>query len=341
VIYILHGDDEFGLSEELAGLRVEHAGSDEAMAQLNTSVLDGERLTMGELRHACDSMPFMAEWRLVIVKGMLSRLSARGKTRGQQDADEEEPSPNQALLDDLAAYLPDVPSSTCLILVEPKALRPSHPILKLVQAQEKLGRAKILSDSLPKDKELTGWIHRRVRSKGGDFSGQAIILLDRLVGKDLRLLDQEIDKLMLYAGERQVTADDVRSLVSLAREASIFDLVDCVGRREADKALRLLHRMLDEGAEPLYLLAMLARQVRILIQVSELQAQRLAQKQVASQLSLHPYVVEKGVGQARNFTMAQLVAAHEQIVQTDWMIKTGQWEPVVALDMLVVTLTRA
>jgi DNA polymerase-3 subunit delta len=161
-----------------------------------------------------------------------------------------------------------------------------------------------------------------------------------LVGNDLRLLDQEIDKLLLYADGKQVTETDVRALVSRAREASVFDLVDHVGRREADKALRLLHRLLDEGEPPLRLMAMLARQVRILIQVSELQASRMTQEQIAKRLKLHPYVVKKGLAQERNFSMGQLEKAHALLLETDWMIKTGEMEGVLALDMLVVSLAR-
>jgi len=166
-------------------------------------------------------------------------------------------------------------------------------------------------------------------------------MLAALVGNDLRLLDQEIDKLLLYADGQQVTTEEVRALVSRARETSIFDLVDCVGRRQTGKALLLLHRLLDDGEAPLYLLAMLARQIRILIQVSELRAQGLNQQEVAKRLKLHPYVVEKGLAQARNFEMPQLEAAHSQLVETDWAIKTGKMEDVLALDTLVVALTGA
>jgi DNA polymerase-3 subunit delta len=165
-------------------------------------------------------------------------------------------------------------------------------------------------------------------------------VLAALIGNDLRLLDQEIEKLLVYADGREIELEDVQALVSRARETSIFDLVDCVGRRETDRALRLLHRMLDDGAHPLYLLTMLARQVRILIQLKELQAQGLARQEMANRLKLHPYVVEKGSAQARNFEMAELEAAHERLVETDFAIKTGAMEDVLALDTLVVELTQ-
>jgi DNA polymerase-3 subunit delta len=336
VFYILHGDDEFSLSEKLAELRNSLAGDDQAMAELNTTILDGKRTTLGELRHACDSIPFMATHRLVIVRGLLSYLVPGKRGKGQKAPKDKGPAAKQAFLKDLAAYLPLLPSSTRLILFEDQVLRDSHPILKVAQTlgQE---RAVIEFRRLPRQEALTGWTERRVRGKGGQFSRQASELLAALVGRDLRLLDQEIDKLLLYADGREVTAKDVRALVSLAREAEIFDLVDCVGRRETDWAMRVLHRMLEEGAEPLYLLA---RQVRILIQVSELSEQRLPQPEIARRIKQHPFVVKKGLSQARNFRPDQLTAAHQCLVDTDWKIKTGELEPVLALDMLVVSLTR-
>jgi DNA polymerase-3 subunit delta len=129
--------------------------------------------------------------------------------------------------------------------------------------------------------------------------------------------------------------------VSRARETNIFDLVDCVGRRQTDKALNLLHHLLDDGEAPLYLLAMLARQIRILLQIKDLQAQHLTQQEIARRLSLHPFVVKKGYTQAQNFTMAELESAHRRLVKADWQIKTGQADDVLALDLLVIDLTTA
>ena len=79
MFYILHGDDDFGRDEELARLRNRMAGDDPAMADLNTVILDSQKLTLGELRHACDSIPFMADRRLVIVHGLLARLVPSGR----------------------------------------------------------------------------------------------------------------------------------------------------------------------------------------------------------------------------------------------------------------------
>jgi DNA polymerase-3 subunit delta len=339
VFYIFHGDNDLGLGEDLAGLRERLAGGDPAMANLNTTILEGEGLTLGELRHACDTIPFLADRRLVIVHGLLTHLGPRQRTR-RAAPDTATAAAKKELRAQLAGYLPHLPPTTRLIFVEKETLPEAHPILKVAKAEHEQGRAYVRRYERPRERELSAWIHKRAAEKGGSLSSEAVEMLAALLGRDLRLLDLEIDKLLLYSEGRVVTSDDVSALVSRAREADIFELVDCVGRRQTGRALRLLHRMLDDREAPLYLLAMLARQIRILIQAADLQEQGLTQAQIAHRLKLHPYVVGKALAQARNFNAAQLDRAHECLVEADWAIKTGQASDVLALDTLVVALTR-
>lgn len=335
MFYIFHGEDEFGRAEQLSELKRVLAEIDPAMADLNTTVLEGSRLTLSELRHVCDAIPFMADRRLVIVHGLLGRTIPSRRKKGAQEANAAR---DGELLADLGEYLPMMPPTTRLVFVEARTLPDSHPILKLAMAEQKKDQAYIKVFDLPEDKQLPGWIQRRARAKGGQIDSEAANLMAILVGRNTRLLDQEIEKLLLYAGDRSVLTDDVQKLVSRASETSVFDLVDSVGRRQTEHALRLLHRLLEDGAAPLYLLTMLARQVRILIQVAELQDQGLNSQEMARRLKLHPFVVKKGLAQARNFDMAQLVVAHRRILDTDWSIKTGKVEDVLALDLLVADL---
>lgn len=340
MFYIFHGEEEFARSKELEGLRARLAEGDPAMAQLNTTILDGKNLSIGELRHACDTIPFMHDRRLVIVHGLLGWLVGATAGKGAGTHTSQQPALRQAFTKELAAYLPALPETTRLVFMEEQALKSSHPILKLAQEEDVKDQAYVKEFTQPKEWEVPNWIQQRAQGEGGEISWDASRELAGLAGNNLRLLDQEIEKLLLYANGEPVTEKDVRALVSLAREASVFDLVDHVGRREADKALRLLHRLLDGEQHPLRLLAMITRQVRILIQVSELQADRMTPDQLAKRLKLHPYVVKKGLAQAANFTMSQLEDAYALLVDTDWKIKTGDMEDELALDLLVVSLAR-
>jgi DNA polymerase-3 subunit delta len=355
VFYIRHGENELERDESVAKLRQELATGDAAMVELNTTVFDGSRLTMGELRHACDTIPFMTECRLVIVHGLLTRLASGRKREEQEGAAEQDPAWKRTFREDLAEYLPKLPPTTQLIFVEPKEVKKKDdPLLKAAQAQkveakkeeappEQQEKEEIWKPVrvflLPKEDELVGWIQKRVRDRKGKMSGSAADLLARLIGRDLRLLDQEIDKLLTYVdGKRPVNVEDVQTLVSHARVETIFELVDRVGQHQTARALELLHFLLEQGEHPLQILIMLGRQVRILIQVSELRKEGLVPPEIASRLGLAPWMVDKFIKQAQKFDMAQLKAAHRRLVETDWAIKTGKMEETLALDLLVVGL---
>lgn len=338
--YILHGEDEFSQAEALARFRVTLFQDDPAMLDLNTTVLDGRSVSMGQLRHVCDTIPFMASERLVIVRGLLDRLSTRrGGQKGTQPESGDAPAWKREYLAELGDYLPSLPPTTRLFFLETRALPSGHPILKLANAEGKEKAYAKLYD-LPKEWDLPGWIHRRMRGKGGAISGEAVNMLAELIGGDLRTLDQEIDKLLLYTEGQEITTDDIRALVSRAREISIFHLVDAIGLRQTGRALSLLHKMLEDLEKPLYLLSMIARQIRILIQITELQAKGYGQRDITSELRLHPSVTPKLMNQARNFDKEQLEVAHARLVETDWSIKTGKADDVLALDLLVVELSR-
>lgn len=329
MFYLFHGEDEFSHSETLAEFK-EKMG-DPGLAELNTTVFDGSKVTLGELQHACGSVPFMADRRLVIVEGLLARLESKGEERALAAWQKE-------YLEGLTQYLRRLPETTRLVFVENKSISQSNPVHRLALAEK---RGHVREFKPPQGRELNRWIEERVRKKGGQINPTATETLTTFVGNDLRLLDQEIEKLIAYVDEaRPISEDDVRLLVSYVREASVFEMVDALGQRDGQQAAKLLHQLLDEGEHPLALLGMIVRQFRIIIQVKDLSERGLSQQDIAARLRLHHFVVKKAVRQAMNFSMEQLEAIYGKLLETDVAIKTGQMDEVLALDMLVVGLSR-
>jgi len=339
MFYVFHGEDEFSRSEALAKLKAKMG--DPAMAELNTTYLDGRRITLEELQHACNAVPFLAERRLVIVEGLLTHLqgpaasSARkGKARGKSKEKKATADRSRAFLEGLLAYLPHLPETTRLVFLEPVLLPKDHPVLRLAQKEE---RGYTRAFQPPQARDLPRWITGRARRKGGEITRQAAETLAAYVGADLRLLDQELEKLLTYvAGARPVNEEDVRLLVSAVQQANIFEMVDALGRRDGRRATELLHRLLEAGDHPLALLGMIVRQFRILLQVKDLSERGLGPDPIARQLKLHPFVVKKAFRQAHNFSLAQLETILRQLLEVDVAIKTGQRDPVLALDLFVV-----
>jgi DNA polymerase-3 subunit delta len=324
--YVFHGADEFTRAETLADFRRRLGPPD--TVDLNTTVLSGKSLTLAELHHACDAIPFLAEKRLIIVEGGLAKLTAR---RGQELS-----TAQQELLEALADYLPCLPETTRLVFVEEKSLPASHPIIKLAQ-QEARGYVKQFDP--PDAKTLPRWIGKRVRMHGGEIEPRAAHELAAIVGADLRLLDQEIVKLVTYTNaERAITETDIEALVPYSQDAVIFDMVDALGRRDGRAAAQTLHRLLDAGDHPLALLGMIVRQFRLLIQVEELKMGGATPQDVAQTLNIHPFPARKLYNQVAHFTAMQLEKVYRYLLDTDVAIKTGKIEAEVALDLLVAGL---
>ena len=324
--YVFHGADEFTRAETLTDFKRRLGPPD--TIDLNTTVLGGGTLTVAELRHACDAIPFLAEKRLVIVRGLLGRLAPR-KNKEVFHAQKE-------ILTELADYLPRLPETTRLVFVENRSLPAKHPILQLAK-REAWGYVKQFD--APDARILPRWIKKRVRKHGGEIEPQAAAHLGTVVGTDLRLLDQEISKLVTYTGaERAITRADVDTVVPYAQAAIVFDLVDALGQRDGHTAAQTLHRLLDAGEHPLGLLAMIVRQFRLLIQVKELKAERATTRDIAQALKLHPFPAGKLANQANHFTAAQLEMVYRHLLDTDVAIKRGKIDAEVALDLLVAGL---
>ena len=324
--YVLHGEDEFTRSETLADFKGRLGPPD--TVDLNTTLLDGKRLTVAELHHSCDAVPFLADKRLVIVEGLLTRLTPR---KGEALSDT-----RQKLLDDLAAYLPQLPATTRLVLVEERSLPSRHPILKLAREDE---HGYVKEFACPRPKALPQWIRKRAQKHGGAVKARAAHRLAAIVGADLRLLDQEVAKLVTYRGEEgAITEADVDLLVPYSQDAVIFDLVDALGRRDGSTAAETLHGLLDDGEHPLGLLGMIIRQFRLLIQVKTLKATGTTPREVADILGIHPFPARKLHNQATHFTLPQLEKVYRHLSETDLAIKTGRIDAEVALDLLVAGL---
>lgn len=330
--YIFHGEDEFSRSEQIKKMRAQMG--DPQFADLNITYLDGRKLTMSELTHACDAVPFLSDKRLVIVEGLLARVEPRRKKEEESEEKSEEET-NPDLAKELIAYLPRLPETTRLVFVENKTLAKNNPVLKYAASDK---NAYIKEFTAPDARALPKWIVDRVKQKGGVIESDAVSELAVYIGNDLRLLDNEIEKLLTYRTNQPIRVADVRTLVTSVTESSVFDLVDAIGRRETHRALQLLHHQLAHNAAPIYLLAMITRQFRLLLQWRDLAERGMSFEQTSAQLKMHPFVARKTAEQARNFSLTQLEAIYQKLLDTDVAIKTGRSDPLLALDVLVIEL---
>lgn len=330
--YLLHGLDEFALTEFVETLK---AGlGDPSLASLNITQLDGRTVDLGEVQAVCGAMPFLTERRLIIVDGWLTRLLSRS----EGEADEAEGGRGSSAKEAqaaLAAYLPEQPDTAWLVLVERRELPEKNAVVRAAAGQP---WALVRRFDLPKGEALIQWIMTRAQAEGGTFTRAAAQVLAEAEAEP-RALGSEVAKLVTYvAGRRPVEPADVQALTPAGSEARIFDFVDHLGQRQGRAALRELHQLLEKE-EPLYVLSMIVRQFRLMLQAKEMLAARRTERDVAQALGLHPFPAGKVCAQAEHYPQPALDAIHHRLLECDVTIKTGRAEPAAALDLLVAELT--
>ncbi len=318
-VILLHGND--GLAIKAAVDQLAAQLGDPAEAAMNLARFDGgPGLDFESLNTAVNAVPFLGPRRLVVlVNPSAAFSSAEGRKR-------------------LTGLMDRVPPTTTLVLVEAEALRADSWLLKW--AGRAGGRAQVRICSLPKRRDMPGWIVQEVKKQGGRIEPAAASRLADMIGEDTRTAAQEIVKLLTYVDyARPVTAADVETLGVLSTQSSVFDLVDALGTGDGKKAQQVLHRLLDEG-DPFELWGMVIRQFRLLIQAREILDGNGGVAQVQEGLGLHDFVARKIHDQARRFSLPVLEGLYHRLLEIDEGAKTSQVPLDLALDTLVVELTR-
>ena len=321
MIRVLHGEDEYSRSEALARIRAS-IGPPE-VRDPNITVFEGRSIELDEVIGACQMYPFMADHRVVLVYGVLERMENRDKSLGDEW---------RSLGETLT-----LPATTELVFIEQISLRANALALKSVGPSARVQRFQKKERG-----ELEAWIRDRFSYYDSTASRESVARIGSLVGSDIRLLDQEIKKLALYAGDREITQSDIDLMVPDSRDANIFEAIDAVFAHRPAVALQLLYILLSGGETIQGVLRMLSRQVRLLILTIELRGRGVGEEELGKRIGLtNHWALDKTIRQSSNFSIEQLANIHRRLLLADLAIKKGEMDDRLAVEILVAELSAA
>lgn len=329
MLYILSGQDDFTLHQSLDAVKSEVG--DQVDLSSSTTILEGQKLTLDELRTVCETVPFLSSKRLVIVHGLLERFGPQRRPRRQAKARQSKSPADKHT--EFSKYIKTIPETTVLVLIDGE-IKGGNPLFKDLAAG-----ATVKSFPLLREPKLRDWVQKRVMEAGAAISPGAANLLTRLVGSNLWIMTSEIDKLVLFTAGEGIGEDDVLAVVSYTQQANVFTMVDAIMEFKAEQAEQLLQRLFRSGAAPAYLMTMLARQLRMIVSAKELKKQRLSIQEIMSRLGqTSDFVVRKALEQATRYSLPRLREVYHHLLETDLAIKTGKSDPELALTVLVAEL---
>ncbi|WP_249413979.1 DNA polymerase III subunit delta [Alteribacter keqinensis] len=317
-LYLLYGSESFMVSDTLQKLTGSALSEEEI--EFNLSQFDMKDTPVELAIEEAYTFPFMGSKRVVILKEAYFFTGMKVTAKAEHD------------LKKLEAYIQNPAPETVFIAVVPSEKLDERK--KITKLFKKHGR--VMEGKPFEEKELFSWLDEKAKEQNVTIDREAKGQLLMLTASNLMLISSELRKMAIYTGEgNTITKEVVDELVARSLEQNIFSLVDGVVKQNLDGAWRIFDDLLKQKEEPIKILSLLARQFRILYQVKQLSEQGYSQKQMASQLKLHPYAVKLAAGQAQRFEDRHLLTILDQLAETDFKIKTGQLDKKLAVELFL------
>lgn len=271
-----------------------------------------------------ETLPFLAEKKVIIAERATFLTASREKNKVEHN------------LNRLIDYLKKPTEFTILLLiVETEKLDERKKIVK------QLRKNQAVIQFLPMDAQaLRQWVMNQAEKLNCELKLSAAEALLMHVGTDLQLLAAELEKLSLYAGEkRTITKEMIENLTVRSVEQNIFVMVEEMVNQNLERALSIYYDLLNRREEPVKILMLIARQFRMIMQVKELRKHGYTNRQMASQLGLHPYAVQVASNQGRRYSQHQLHQMINKLAEVDYGMKTGKLDKKLAIELVMMAHT--
>jgi DNA polymerase III delta subunit len=204
---------------------------------------------------------FFSPWRIVVVKA-LEDNGDRRNTKERREGARKLSSLDEKIIRE---YFRSPASRTVLVVVIAGRIKRTHPLVKFFVS---LPPSKVQSRELKplKTNVLHDWMARHLASLGKSATPAALSRLEEIVGKDLRRIDQELEKLAVYTAERKmVDLEDVHQVCDWTRSFVEWDLTDALKKGDSRQSLITLNRAFQEGEKPENVMRVLASFFRDLL----------------------------------------------------------------------------
>jgi DNA polymerase-3 subunit delta len=239
-------------------------------------------------------------------------------------------------LDELVPYLNSPSPSTCLVMVSNQGKFDKKSVLSAVEAHGAVTRFYPLLD-----REMVPWIDSWAKTRGLSLQRDAAHYLWQAIGNDLQKIGNELQKVEIFIKDRKTIAfDDVKAVVGDFREYTSFDLAAAVAQKNREKAFLVLHRLLQEGEQPLGLLGSIAWNFRRIMQVKAMEAAGIASDEAMKKL--RPPVIFHQVAlfksQMKAFSLEELRRTFPVMLSADRALKSSGLSGRLIMDRMILEL---
>ncbi|WP_164914388.1 DNA polymerase III subunit delta [Aminipila luticellarii] len=295
-----------------------------ACKELDLSVLEDEKITLDDIKEACETFTMMSEKRVVIVRdfALLEGSKMKGFTEGGEN--------------DLAEYVKHLPEG-CLLIFTANGADKRKKLFKAIHE-----RGQIYDFTALSERALKSFVEKRFRSAGKTIKPSIVSQFVQNSGyfhkeADYTLynLENDIRKIIAYSEGSEILLSDVAATVSGNLETSVFAMLDAISIGRKDEAYLLLHSLLGAGENLYMILSLIASQFETILEVKEMLEEGKNQKQMQGILKIHEFRIKKAMSFAGKYSVGRLKKILTKVYEIDRNIKTGILEQNLALELFI------
>ncbi len=323
-IYLLAGQDRYRMAQFVEFVTSSMFAVDER--EMGLVKFDTAESSLEDIILEAETPPFFLEKKLIVVRDQT--VMAAGSKEGSKI---------EHKTDLLVKYIDSPMESTVLLFqVHADKADERRKLVKLIKDRDSLLMFSELDHNQTKQ-----WVSKYAAEQNRKITGAAAELLISRVGVQLQRLSQEMDKLCLHVGQDGVIEEEtVRMLTSVSVEEDVFALVDAIAELQIARALQMYKELLIRREEPIKIAALIARQIRIMLQIKELEQHHYSPQQMAGHIGQHPYTVKLAAEKGKKFTVHRLGAILSELAELDFKMKSGQMDKELGMELFLLSLQK-
>jgi len=324
-VYLFTGIEKYLIDKTIDMLREKYI--DKSFETLNYVVLDGKDIDFDNILDACETLPFMAEKKLVIIKDINEVMENKGT-----DFDKR-----------LGEYISKLDHYLTLIIIDKSnSLNKTSNIYKAVK---KLGG--VVEFNKLKGRDLNAWVEKKFKEYNKNISYGNISYFIQSSSYNtynslntLYDLENEILKIVNYTQEKEISKEDIDLVLSRTLDTNIFNLLSYLNRRDSEAALRTFNELYISNEPVQRILAMIIRQIRLMLSYKLYRERGDTEGSIQKKLQIKDYEFKRISKESSSFSKEYLLQALELILRLDIKQKTSSQDEKLALEMLIIQLSQ-
>jgi DNA polymerase-3 subunit delta len=334
--YVLIGDEAFFRKKVREAILAHLVPAD--MREFSVYEFDLAQNEVREVLDAARTPSLMAPFQVFFVRGVKALY-----TRGS----------HQEAFDAIAEYVKSPNPDALLVFIADHVSIPADVRRMEMQDRDRYERIKetlgqycaLVELARVEESDAVRWITDAATEQGVTIEVDAARELVDSTGGDMMMIAGELEKLILFAGEKKrITLGDVETMVLAAKQRSLYELTDAISAKDRPRALEVLQALLSAGdGEDAAIghLYMLARTFRQMLVISErnVRDSRALWQVLWQGFRVPPFAAEDIIRQSRRYrSRRELTRALRLVARADLQLRSNPPSKRLVLEQLVLAL---